>query len=89
MRGRGPSRREKTGQWDMSGVLSDRDVLCCAQSLSRVLVFAAPWTAAHQAPLSLGILQARILEWDALLHGIFPTQELNPGLPHCRWILTI
>ena len=23
----------------------------------------------------------------ALLHGIFPTQELNPGLSHCRWIL--
>ena len=22
-----------------------------------------PWTAAHQAPLSMGILQARILEW--------------------------
>ena len=23
----------------------------------------------------------------ALLHGIFPTQRSNPGLPHCRWIL--
>ena len=23
----------------------------------------------------------------ALLQGIFPTQVLNPGLPHCRWIL--
>ena len=22
-----------------------------------------------------------------LLHGIFPTQELNQGLLHCRWIL--
>ena len=22
-----------------------------------------PWTVAHQAPLSMGILQARILEW--------------------------
>ena len=37
-----------------------------------------------------GILQARILEWVALLFSrgssqprIFP----NPGLPHCRWIL--
>ena len=36
-----------------------------------------------------GILQARILKWVAvpLLQGIFPTQRLNPGLPHCRWIL--
>ena len=23
----------------------------------------------------------------SLLQGIFPTQGLNPGLPHCRWIL--
>ena len=23
----------------------------------------------------------------ALLHGIFPTQGSNPGLPHCMWIL--
>ena len=23
----------------------------------------------------------------SLLHGIFPTQGLNPGLPHSRWIL--
>ena len=23
----------------------------------------------------------------SLLQGIFPTQELNPGLLHCRWIL--
>ena len=23
----------------------------------------------------------------SLLHGIFPTQRLNSGLQHCRWIL--
>ena len=36
-----------------------------------------------------GILQARTLEWVAMpsSRGIFPTQGLNPGLPHCRWIL--
>ena len=36
-----------------------------------------------------GILQARILEWIAFpfFRGYFPTQGLNPGLPHCRWIL--
>ena len=35
------------------------------------------------------ILQARILEWVSLFlfHGMFPNQGLNPGLPHCRWIL--
>ena len=27
------------------------------------------------------------VDYHALLHGIFPTQGLNPGLPHCRQIL--
>ena len=40
------------------------NVLCL--SLSHVWLFAAPWTVAHQAPLSMGILQARILEWVAM-----------------------
>ena len=35
-----------------------------------------------------GILQARILKWEALLlQAIFPNQGLNPGVSHCRWIL--
>ena len=36
------------------------------------------------------ILQARILEWVAISFsgGIFPTQESNPGLLHCRQILS-
>ena len=33
---------------------------------SRVLLFAVLWTAALQAPLSLGTLQSRILEWVAM-----------------------
>ena len=33
-----------------------------------------------------GILQSRILEWVALLQGIFPTQGSNQGLLHCRQI---
>ena len=37
-------------------------MLCCAYLLSRIWLFANPWTVAWQAPLSMGILQARILE---------------------------
>ena len=37
-----------------------------ARSLSRVQLFATPWTVAHQAPLSTGILQAGILERVAM-----------------------
>ena len=97
------------------------------KSLSHVRLSATPWTVVHQAPLSMGILQARTPEWVAipfsrdlpypgiepgspalqadslpaeppgkpkntgvgslsLLQGIFPTQRLNSGLPHYRWI---
>ena len=43
---------------------------------------------ARQAPLSMGILLARIFEWVAMTSPkeIFPTHESNQGLPHCRWI---
>ena len=33
---------------------------------SSVWLFATLWTIAHQAPFSMGILQARILEWAAM-----------------------
>ena len=61
-------------------------VLSCSDCCVRL--FVTPLTVARQALLPMGILQARILEWVALFSpGIFPTQGLNPGLPHCRQIL--
>ena len=53
------------------------------------LTLETPWTVACQAPLSMGILQAKNsrVGCDALLQGIFPAQGLNTGLPHCRQIL--
>ena len=64
-------------------------VLCLVAQSKSNSVFATPWTVARQAPLSTGILQARILEWVAMpsSRGIFPTQGSNPGLLNCRWIL--
>ena len=38
----------------------------CAYSMSHARLSETPWTAAHQDPLSMGILQARILEWVAM-----------------------
>ena len=58
------------------------------QSLSRVPLFGTLQTVARQAPLSMDF--SRQEYWSgchALLEGIFPTQELSPGLLHCRWIL--
>ena len=36
------------------------------QLLSHVQLSVTPWTAVRQAPLSVGILQARTLEWVAM-----------------------
>ena len=49
----------------------------CASSLSHVPLFATPWTVAHQAPLSMGILQARILEWVAMPSSRGSSQPRN------------
>ena len=39
----------------------------CVSFLSRVWLLTTPWTVAHQAPLSMGILQVRVLESAAML----------------------
>ena len=56
-------------------------VLCLkvkGKSLSRVRLFATPWTVAYQAAQSMEFSRQE---------GTFLTQGLNPGLPHCRRIL--
>ena len=63
-------------------------VLCLvAQSC---LTLCDPMDCSLQAPLPMGILQARIIQsglpWRP--PGIFPTQGSNPGLPHCRQFFT-
>ena len=40
------------------------------KSLSRVRLLATPWTAAYQAPPSMGFFQARVLEWVAIAFSI-------------------
>ena len=68
--------------------VSFKNVLSCALSLSYVQLFVTPWTVAFQALLSMGILQARILEWVAKPSpGDLPIQELKWSLLHCRQIL--
>ena len=48
--------------------------------LSCVQLFVTPWTVACQAPLSMGILQAKILEWVPPL-GDLPTPGFEPRSP--------
>ena len=55
-------------------------MLCCAQPLSRVQLLLTQWTVAYQAPLSIGILQARILEWVVLPSSRGSSQPRYPAL---------
>ena len=41
-------------------------MLLLLSRFSRVRLCATPWTAAHQAPPSMGFFQARVLEWGAI-----------------------
>ena len=57
-------------------------VLCCVQSRSHVRLFATPWTVVWQAPLSMRILQPRILEWVAMPSSRdLSNSEMEPGSP--------
>ena len=56
--------------------------LCCAQLLSHVRLFVTPWTVALWAPLSLGILQAGILEsLPCPPPGVLPNPGIEPRSP--------
>ena len=61
----------------------------CVLSRSIVSDSATPRTVAHQAPLSIGILQARILEWVAMSssRGSSQPRAQTHGLSHSRQIL--
>ena len=55
---------------------------CECVSSSAMSDSAASWTAAHQAPLYMGILQARILEWVAMPSS---RGSSDPGIkPRCQ-----
>ena len=54
-----------------------RGARMCAKSLSRVRLFATPWTAAHQAPLYLGF--SRQEYWSGLSCPS-PRNLPNPGI---------
>ena len=47
-------------------IVSRKYAVLCAETLNHVRLFVTPWTVACQVPLSMGILQERILEWVAM-----------------------
>ena len=67
-------------------------VLILPQSCSRIQLFETPWTVAHQAPLSMGYFQARILEWVAVSYSRGSSQTRDWTHDSCvscirKWIL--
>ena len=57
------------------------NTVCMVNHFSRVQLFAAPWTIAHQAPLSMGF--SRQEYWSGLLcppPGDLPSREIEPHL---------
>ena len=68
--------------------LSHIPLCICAYSVSHSVMSDSviPWTVACQAPLNVPGKNTGVGS-HSLLQGIFPTQGLNPGLPHCRQIL--
>ena len=65
-----------------------RQCVCVLSRFIHVWLFVTPWTVAHQALHSWNCpgKNAGVGSYS-LLQGIFPTQGLNPGLPHCRQVL--
>ena len=58
------------------------------KSLSRVGLFATPWTVAHQAPLSMGF--SRQEYWNGLpfpFPGDLPDPGIEPGSPAFQAVL--
>ena len=72
----------------VSKVSEEALLYVCVKSLSRVQLFSTLWTAAHQAPLSMGFFRLSTgVGCHFLLQGIFPTQGSNLCLPcllHCK-----
>ena len=72
---------------DWDGNCIDIMHACVPSHFSCVWLFACPWTMAYQAPLSMGILQERTLEWvavpssrDLAEPGIKPRSLMSPAL---------
>ena len=59
----------------------------CVKLLQSCLILCDPLDCSLPGSWVHDIFQVRILQWAALLQGIFQTQGLNLRLLHCRWIL--
>ena len=66
---RNSNRCDAVGEKELIYSFSSVRFRVCVLSLGHVQLFTTPWTVACQAPLSMWVLQARILEWVASSRG--------------------
>ena len=77
---------EKTISFDYPDLCWQTVISVKVKSLSNVRLFATPWTAWLLSPWDFPGKNTGV-GCHFLLQGIFLTQGLNPGLPHCRQML--
>ena len=69
--------------WNLEKWYKESERISCS-----ALPTLSPRTVARQAPPTMGFSSKKTgVGIHSLLQGIFPTQGLNPGFPHCRQIL--
>ena len=76
--------------WDTGETHAEQTKLDACAVLSRVWLFATLWTVAHQALPSMGILQARILQWIAMPYSKPSSQprDRTPALQKILYLLS-
>ena len=78
----GRRRRGRQRMRWLDGITDSMDMCVCVKSLSRVQLFATPWTVARQAPLSMGF--SRQEDWSGMLFpspGDLPDPGIEPRSP--------
>ena len=61
--------------------------MCMLSCFSCVWLFSTPWTVACQVPLSMGILQSRILEWVAMPSSRGSSQPRDQTCVSCNFCI--
>ena len=85
----GHTKKEKLGTWEMIIILLCQLYMKWSEVAQSCLTLSDPMDCSLPGSSVRGTFQAIVLEWIAISfsRGIFPTQGLNPGLPHCRQTL--
>ena len=81
--------KEEAEGWRKEACIQTASPVAALEALSRVHSFAMPWTVARQAPLSVGFSRQEYWSGQPFPSpGDHPDPGIEPGLLHCRQILS-